>query len=91
MATQGKDGLGPVLNARVTVELGARRVVREVRPHESYLTTSDPRVRFGLGTSPVADRVTVLWPDGARETWGPVEADGVFVARRGTGRAEAAR
>jgi hypothetical protein len=35
----------------------------------SYLSSSDPRVLFGLGEKVDMERVVVQWPDGTREEW----------------------
>lgn len=85
ISTEHEDGTGPVLNARVTVEAAGMRRLREVRPHESYVSTNDPRVHFGLGVADSVDRLVVQWPDGSREAWGPLGVDAFFTARRGTG------
>jgi hypothetical protein len=46
-----KDGTNPfAIGARVTVEAGGRRQIREVRSGGSYLSQSDLRAHFGLGT-----------------------------------------
>jgi enediyne biosynthesis protein E4 len=36
-----------------------------LRAGESYLSSNDPRLHFGLGSATKAD-VEVLWPNGAR-------------------------
>ena len=59
--------------------------VREVRPHQSYLTTGDPRVHFGLGDATQVDRITVQWPRGSKESWGATEVDQVITLTKGTG------
>jgi hypothetical protein len=38
--------------------------MREVRAGESYLSSSDPRVHFGLGSSTVVKSVEIRWPSG---------------------------
>jgi hypothetical protein len=83
--TVGPRGRGPVLNAVVTVEAGGRRQVREVRAQQSYLTTSDVRLHFGLGRAALAERVSVRWPDGRRESWNGIAADRKLVLRYGEG------
>ena len=80
-----EEGIGPVLNTRVTVEVAGREWLREVRPHQSYLATGDPRVHFGLGTTRSVDRILVDWPDGAREEWAEVAVDQILTLRRGEG------
>ena len=46
-----KEGANPLcIGARVTVEAGGRRQMREVRSGGGYLSQSDLRVLFGLGS-----------------------------------------
>ena len=51
----------------------------------SYLSSSDPRVHFGLGTIEAVDAVVVSWPDGTRERFTVEGIDRVVVLRRGEG------
>ena len=55
-----RQGIG----ARVTLETEKGRQVREVKAGDSYLSSSDPRVHFGLGTATSINRVSVRWPSG---------------------------
>ena len=52
------------IGARVTVEANGRRQFAEVRSGGSYVSQSDLRLHFGLGTADRVDRVTVHWPGG---------------------------
>jgi hypothetical protein len=52
--------------ARVTVRAGGRVQVDEVRAGSGFLSGSDLRLLFGLGTAVRADQVEVRWPDGSR-------------------------
>jgi hypothetical protein len=56
------------VGARVTVEAGGRRQLRELRIGSSYQTSSDPRLHFGLGDADRAQKVTIRWPDGRVQT-----------------------
>jgi hypothetical protein len=56
---------------------------RRVRTDGSYLSASDARVHFGLGTSPSVDAIIVQWPDGQRERRTGVQADRVVTVQRG--------
>src|SRR5207302_2118362 len=78
----GRDALG----AQVTMKVGARTIRRDVRAAYSYLASNDPRVHVGLGQETVARDVTVRWPDGARESFGELHADGIGILRRGAGK-----
>jgi hypothetical protein len=62
---------------------------RRVGTDGSYLSASDARMHFGLGSSPRIDRVIVEWPDGLREYWSGILSDKAVQLVRGTGTAEA--
>jgi hypothetical protein len=56
----------PAPGAVVTLTLAdGTELRREIQAGSSYLSSNDPRVHFGLGTSESAVTVTVTWPDGA--------------------------
>jgi hypothetical protein len=59
---------------------------RRVRTDGSYLSASDIRAHFGLGSSATINAVIVQWPDGVRERWTAVRGDRLVTLRRGTGR-----
>ena len=67
---------------------GTPTLWRRVRTDGSYLSASDVRVHFGLGSSTAIDAVVVQWPDGARERWTGIGADRLVTLRRGTGKVE---
>ena len=77
----GRDAHG----AKVSVVVGSRRIYRRVQPEGSYLSSSDPRVHFGLGRETSARRVTVRWPTGEVEAFGDFEAGRVADLRQGQG------
>jgi enediyne biosynthesis protein E4 len=53
-----------------------KKLLRHCQTDGSYMSASDPRVHFGLGTHTRAS-VTVTWPSGAKETFPGVPADKV--------------
>jgi hypothetical protein len=59
-------GGGTAIGTRVVVEAGGRKWARDVASGDSFLSTHDPRLHFGLGDADVADRVEITWPDGTR-------------------------
>lgn len=59
-ASPNRDGVG----ARVIVQAGGRRQLREATTGGSYLAASDPRLHFGLGNVERAEEILVRWPDG---------------------------
>ena len=49
----------------------------------SYLSASDHRLHFGLGTAEVVDRIEVTWPSGLRQTFDGIVADKGYRLREG--------
>ena len=76
---EGRDAIG----ARVTLEFGGHTHVRPVAPQGSYLSSSDPRVHFGLGEHDRVKSLRVTWTDGSEERWGEVLANRIILVRRG--------
>jgi hypothetical protein len=78
----GRDAYG----ARLTVDLGGRTLTREVQAAYGYLASNDPRVHLGLGALSRIPSVTVRWPTGETEAFGPFDAvDAVITLRQGEG------
>ncbi len=76
-----RDGIG----ARITVHLGKRMLVDEVRSGSSYISQNDMRVHFGLGAAKQIDSVEVRWPSGLTETFGNLAVDTIHTLTEGTG------
>jgi enediyne biosynthesis protein E4 len=76
-----RDAIG----ARVRIDAGGRRQSTEVRGDGSYLSHSDIRAHFGLGTATRVDRIDIRWPSGLVESATGVTADRFYVAREGGG------
>jgi hypothetical protein len=73
-----RDALG----ARVEVEAGGERFVREVNGGNGYASQSTTRLHFGLGSAGTVDAVTVHWPSGRRQRLRP-PVNRVVVLREG--------
>ena len=52
------------VGARIEIEAGGRRQVREVTAGSSYMSQSALPVHFGLGSATRIDRLIVRWPEG---------------------------
>jgi hypothetical protein len=68
--TGNPDALGAVV--RVTANGVTQR--RVVRTGGSYLSQGELALTFGLGKSERAEKVTVRWPDGKEQEFGPLAA-----------------
>ena len=79
--------------ARIGVfRAGQPALWRRRHTDSSYLSASDPRVHFGLGTATKIDKIVVEWADGSRqEEPGPAPNTRLSVKRRGAGTATPAR
>jgi len=60
-----RDGIG----AQVTVFSGDHKWMHEVRSGSSYISSSDLRLHFGLGSASTIDRIAVRWPSGLHEVF----------------------
>jgi len=66
-----RDGIG----ARVTIETGGRRQVREIRREVGYAGSTLPIAHFGLGAATVVERIEVRWPSGRTTSLEQVSAN----------------
>ena len=66
-----RDAIG----ARVRIQTGSRNQIRQIKGGGSYLSSSDPRLMFGLGPARSVDMVVVDWPSGVTQTLRGVPAD----------------
>jgi hypothetical protein len=66
-----RDGIGAVV--KLTTAQGPQWVTATTA--SGYLSSSDPRVHFGLGVSAVADSIEIRWPSGIVQTLTNVKGD----------------
>jgi hypothetical protein len=74
-----------VVGARVTLEVGDRRLTRFAQGGGSYLSSSDRRFVFGLGATDRVGRLTVAWPWGREEHWDGLAVDRYWPLAEGSG------
>ncbi len=72
-----RDGIG----ARVSLRAGGREQHAEVQSGGSYLSHSDMRTHFGLGTADRIDWLRVRWPSGQVQEWTDVAVGELIVVR----------
>jgi hypothetical protein len=71
------------VGARLTLQTGNLKQIREIKAGSSYLSSNDLRVHFGLGTSDKADSLEIRWPSGLVERIEHVQADRVLTLEEG--------
>lgn len=69
--TSNRDAIG----ARIEVDSGGGVQTRLIRGGGSYLSVSDRRAHFGLGSAKQVESVKVYWPSGQTQTLTNIEAN----------------
>lgn len=64
--------------AHLTAKAGKQIWVADVSPASSYLSSSDPRVHWGLGATTKLDELTIRWPNGKTQTLKDVSGDQIL-------------
>jgi hypothetical protein len=78
-------GRRDVVGAKLTLEVGGRRLTRFAQGGGSYLSSSDRRHLFGLGPADRVGRLTVSWPWGKTEYWDGLAVDRYWKLVEGSG------
>jgi hypothetical protein len=78
-----RDGIG----ARIRVKTAARILVDEVRSGSSFISNSDMRVHFGLGSATKIEWVEIRWPSGRTERFTNLPVDQIHTLKEGSGAA----
>jgi hypothetical protein len=81
---ENPGGTAIPMGTTVTVTAGGRTMTRDLASGDSYLSTHDPRLHFGLGKAERADEVVVRWPDGTRSVRTSVPARQFLVVKKGS-------
>ena len=84
LALEGTTSNRDAVGARVAVTVEGRTQVAARFGGGSYLSVSDPRLHFGLGTALKADRVEVTWPSGRRDFHADLAADRAYLLNEGS-------
>lgn len=71
------------IGARVIVTTADMTQTDEVRAGSSYLSTSDLRLHFGLGSNAVMKKIEVRWPSGLVQEFHDVEGDAIYEVKEG--------
>ncbi|MFZ1156399.1 MAG: CRTAC1 family protein [Candidatus Sulfotelmatobacter sp.] len=76
-----RDAIG----TKVFLTAGGIRQRADVYSGASYGSSSDPRVHFGLGTSPKVEKVEIYWPSGVKQEVAIPGVDRIFTVLEGKG------
>ncbi len=64
--------------ARVVGKSGDRVWLADVSPASSYLSSSDPRIHWGLDDTTTLESLTISWPSGAKQTLRDLPVDRIL-------------
>jgi len=73
------------IGARLKLVAGGMTQTEEIHSGGSYLSQSDTRVHFGLGTAMNIDSLEIRWPSGKVETFKTLSADKFYSVLEGQG------
>jgi hypothetical protein len=76
-----RDAIG----AQVKVQTGGHQQLQEVRSGGSYISQSDFRLHFGLGSATKIDQLEIRWPTGLVEKLTDLPANQILLVREGAG------
>lgn len=76
------------IGAQVKVRVGPHLQLQEVRSGGGYISQSDFRLHFGLGSATKADSIEIRWPSGLAERFTNVQGNRVVNIREGSGTPE---
>ena len=76
-----RDGIGSTL--RLTA--GGLVRVDQAKGGSSYMSASDPRIHFGLGSHTKIDSLLIKWPSGQTDKLTDVPVDTIIAVKEGTG------
>jgi enediyne biosynthesis protein E4 len=74
-----RDAIG----ARVSVTAGGLTQIDEVRSADSYVSSSDVRLHFGMGDVARIEKVEIRWPDGSLELRAGLASNQEYIIRQG--------
>jgi hypothetical protein len=78
---QGTRSNRSAIGTRVTLTAGGHSQLQEVRSGGSYLSQSDLRLHFGLGSAAEAEKIELQWPSGKRQTLANVKSGQILTVR----------
>jgi len=74
-----RDAMG----ARLKLSAGGLTQIREIEGGGSYMSQSDLRAHFGLGSTTKIDKLEISWPSGMKQTFADFPADQFYKIEEG--------
>ncbi|MEK7283698.1 MAG: CRTAC1 family protein [Acidobacteriota bacterium] len=84
VACEVPGGTAIPIGTTVTVTAGGGTQRRDIASGDSYLSSHDPRLHFGLGDAATVETIDVRWPDGSHTLRRDVAARRLITIRKGS-------
>lgn len=81
---RGRSGHASGLGARIIVDAGGRKQLREAGAGASYLSQNQAEEVIGLGAATSIDRIEITWPGGAQDVWERLGVDRLWILEEGS-------
>ena len=78
-AGSSRDAIGAV----ITVQRGDRKLTSQLTAGDGNQSSNERQIIFGLGPNSNAQQVTVRWPSGAIQDYGPLSSQSVWMLIEG--------
>ena len=78
-----RDAIGARVEL-VLADAARTKLIRTLRAGEGYLSQSSKWLHFGLAQATAIEKLTVRWPDGQLESFGPPQIDGHYQLVQGS-------
>ena len=79
LRARGRESNRFGIGCKVRVTTDGRTQLREINPYGSYLSTSDVRLFFGLGSETTIHRLEIEWPSGKKQAIDSVRAGQILL------------
>ncbi|WP_253158186.1 FG-GAP-like repeat-containing protein [Stieleria tagensis] len=83
----GTNGSRDAIGATLTFVADGRQRVIWLMSGDGYMCSNERILKAGIGSSELAEEVTVAWPHGATETFGSLRAGNTYLLVEGSGQA----
>ena len=74
-----------IVGTNVTISTNGLKLRRVYQPSTGYLSYSDPRIHFGIGTINSIDQIKIEWPNGEQEILKNINSDQYISIQKGKG------
>ncbi len=74
-----------LIGTKILLVAGDLRLSRVYQPSTGYLSYSDPRIHFGLGSRSKIDKIVIQWPDGTMDSYENIAIDRYLSVVKGKG------